>query len=78
MKFFLWVIIAIAVCLWFLSGKKSRIKSDAVSRRPTDVGTEAILQCATCGVHIPKSEALTNSGGLIFCSDAHRRQHIGS
>lgn len=78
MKFFLWVIIAIGLCLWFLSGKKSKMKSDTVTRRRPEADTEAILQCATCGVHIPKSEALTNSAGLVFCSDAHRHQHIGS
>ncbi len=28
--------------------------------------------CAHCGVHLPKTEALTDPQGSAYCSDAHR------
>lgn len=33
----------------------------------------AIVACAVCGVHLPKTEALTGPNAH-YCCDAHRRQ----
>ncbi len=33
-----------------------------------------MLQCARCGVHFPASEALTDAGGAVYCSEEHRAQ----
>jgi hypothetical protein len=30
-----------------------------------------MVQCAYCGVHLPKSEGL-QEGGQYFCNEAHR------
>ncbi|MDD3883929.1 MAG: PP0621 family protein [Gallionella sp.] len=32
---------------------------------------EDMVQCAYCGVHLPKSEGL-QEGGQYFCNEAHR------
>ncbi|WCM87573.1 PP0621 family protein [Acidovorax sp. NCPPB 3576] len=34
---------------------------------------QAMVSCARCGVHIPRSEALTDSGPS-YCSPEHQRQ----
>jgi uncharacterized protein len=34
---------------------------------------EVMVRCSVCGVHLPKSEALT-AGGKRYCSEEHRRQ----
>lgn len=37
---------------------------------PSDTGAENMVQCATCKVHLPRSEAfLVNSN--FYCSKAH-------
>ena len=72
MKFLLWAVIAFVLVLWFLHGKKAKLKSDASPSRQRGDTTEAIVQCAVCGVHIPRSEALTSGNGQVFCSDEHR------
>jgi uncharacterized protein len=35
-------------------------------------GIEAITQCAWCGVHVPRGEAVTLPDGRVYCSVAHR------
>ncbi|MBC7501303.1 MAG: hypothetical protein H7315_12510 [Herminiimonas sp.] len=73
----MWLIIAAVVVLWLLHGKKSRIKA-APSERTADSVTETILECASCGVHIPRSEAVIGTDGAVFCSQDHRIRHTGT
>ena len=35
------------------------------------VEPQAMLQCAQCGLHLPRDEALPGQGG-VFCGEAHR------
>ncbi len=43
----------------------------AQRRRAGGETSEAMLQCAHCGVHVPSSEALL-SGTRAYCCSAHR------
>lgn len=36
-------------------------------------GGEAMRSCVHCGLNVPASEALSDSDGLDYCSEAHRR-----
>ncbi len=78
MKYLIWLLVALAVVVWLkraraaLSGAPG--KADNSSRRRE---SEAMLQCAQCGIHIPASEALTDRSGVAFCCDEHRVQHAG-
>ena len=38
---------------------------------------ETMVSCAHCGIYIPASEAISQSG-QVFCSDAHRLLHRDS
>lgn len=51
----------------------SQRRGDAARRRTAAGGktSEAMLQCAQCGVHVPSSEALL-SGTRAYCCSAHR------
>jgi uncharacterized protein len=76
MKYLIWLLVALAVVVWLkraraaLSGSQG--KADNSFRRRE---SEAMLQCAQCGIYIPASEALTDHDGAAFCCDAHRVQH---
>ena len=67
MKFVL-LLIAIGVLLWMLrsSLRRPRPPRDAPAAEP-----QPMLQCAQCGVHLPRDEALPGQGG-VFCGEAHR------
>jgi uncharacterized protein len=49
-------------------------------RSPGDGGpagaraVESLVPCTGCGVHVPRSRALTGPGGQLFCSDDCRRR----
>jgi uncharacterized protein len=38
------------------------------------VESEAMVSCAQCGVHLPRSEAVTGRLG-VYCGEAHRLVH---
>lgn len=78
MKFVLWGVVGFLVVMWVLRAKKippqsSRGSGDTESRQRS---VEAIVQCRQCGLHIPLSEAIVSQSNAVFCSEAHRSQHI--
>lgn len=62
---------ALGVLVWWLWRKLH-------AERPADAGAaierpaEAMVPCAHCGVHQPRSECVA-SRGLFYCSEAHRQ-----
>lgn len=74
---FLIVIAVVLAVLWLLrSAARGRARDAAKpSGRPSaEAGTEAavMLECAHCGVHVPRADARFDAAGRPFCSDAHR------
>jgi uncharacterized protein len=55
--------------LWLLWGQwgRSRVPPEARKKKP-----ESMVQCAQCGLHLPRSEALLGLGS-IFYDEQHRR-----
>ena len=39
---------------------------------PAPVSSEDMVQCARCGIHLPRSEGFLEQG-RFFCTDDHRR-----
>lgn len=69
---FLIVGIAVALLLWWLFGRAARRgASDARKPEQGQLDAEAMVSCAQCGVHLPRSEALA-ARGLHYCSPSHR------
>lgn len=69
---YLVVIVVVAVVLWLMLGRRGGERAAPpkarAKRRPE---LEGMVRCAHCGVHLPRSEALT-AGGHSYCSAAHR------
>jgi uncharacterized protein len=66
--------LAIALLLWWLFGRSARGDSKPPRRRggaERDAEAEAMVACAHCGVHLPRSDALA-ARGLHYCSATHR------
>jgi uncharacterized protein len=78
------VLAAVALFLWLLRGRNRN--DQGPTRRGTGPSAKPapdaapMLQCAHCGVHLPRDEALPGRGGA-FCDAAHRaafeRTHPG-
>lgn len=72
MKYLLLIAI-VGFVLWLMFGRGRR--TEQVRQRETkrtEAGPVAMLQCAHCGVHLPKSDALFDAGGRPYCGEPHR------
>ena len=70
MKFIL-LLLAVIVLLWLLRGSLRRHRPPP-SPPQAPPQPQAMLQCAQCGLHLPRDESLPGKGG-VFCGEAHRR-----
>lgn len=74
MKYLLVLGLALGVFwLW----RHNRQAEQKAAERPTprrQLPAVEIVECAVCGVHLPKPEALSDTRGS-YCCEAHRRQH---
>jgi len=71
-KLIFFAIIALLI-YWII---KSRQPKDMDTNSPSEA-IEDMVRCTHCGVHLPKSECITNDN-MFFCSDEHRHQHLES
>lgn len=73
-KIFLFLIVLFGI--WLLrrklfGGAQNTPRETSANAPRQDAEPEAMLACAQCGVHVPRSEGL-EAGGLFYCSEAHR------
>lgn len=77
MKFLIWAVIVFLIVAWIMRNKNAANRAGTGQSGAAAPGrntqSEAILQCAHCGVHVPASEAIRHAPGAVFCSEAHRR-----
>jgi uncharacterized protein len=67
------VVLGLLAAWWILKSYRRRIdRRDAAQKQGADA--ENMVQCAHCGVHLPRSESLTFEG-RAFCSADHRERH---
>jgi uncharacterized protein len=68
--FFLLLAAVVYVVLRSMRGRNSGGDRSTRARRSPE--PQAIVSCATCGLHVPRQEALT-LGNRYFCCEEHRR-----
>lgn len=78
MRFFL-LLALVFVAVWLFRGSRRRDLPGAPPPSGTpkaDAHTtgESIVACVHCGLHLPRSEAISGEAGW-FCGDAHRLAH---
>ena len=65
------VVLGLLLVYWILKGYRRRVeRRDA----PPPAGEEDMVQCARCGVHLPRSESISTQG-RFYCSAEHQRAH---
>ena len=69
------ILLALGLLLvyWLLKGYRRRVDRAGATPPPAAEG-EAMVQCAQCGVHLPRSESVTTQGSF-YCSTEHQRAH---
>ena len=69
------VLLVVAVALWALlarsrgAGRPPRVRSQPPPPAPTK-GSQDMVRCAHCGVHLPASDAV-RAGGRSYCGPDH-------
>ena len=67
------LVLGLLIVYWLIRSYRRRF-----DRRETDgagaAQTENMVQCAQCGVHLPRSESLA-ARDLFYCSAEHERAH---
>jgi uncharacterized protein len=71
-KILFFLLIAFAV-YWLLRRPSRR---DADTGRPAAPRPEAMIACARCGLHVPRSESV-EAAGRHYCCAEHRRLDAG-
>jgi len=71
---YLIVIVVVGVLLWAMLGRGRRVGGGGSGAAPKKTAAEpvAMLECAHCKVHLPKSDARFDAAGRPYCGDAHR------
>ena len=71
-KLILLVAVVAAVYLLLRGYARSVGHRDVKADAPAEAREEDMVQCRHCGVHLPRSEAVTYRDDL-YCSEEHRR-----
>jgi len=66
------LVVGLLFVYWILKGYRRRV--DRREPGAQAVEGEAMVQCAECGVHLPRGESITTQG-RYFCSIEHQRAH---
>lgn len=72
------LLLVVGALVWWLARRSRPERGDASgavppSPEPSAVAHEAMVVCATCGVHLPRGEAVGGeAGGAVYCCAEHR------
>jgi uncharacterized protein len=73
MKYLLLIVLVFVAYSWW---RNARLRDQRETRsRPPPAAPgdpQEMVSCPVCGVHLPRSEAVTGAGGLLYCSNEHR------
>lgn len=75
---YLVLLLVVAVVFWLIRSSRrppSEPRPKAPPAAAAPPGIEDIVRCSSCGVHLPRSEALAGRGGLFYCGEGHRAEH---
>lgn len=79
MKFVILFAVILVVAWWTFGRRRppekppgQRDAAPSAKRSAAPVAPQAMLECAHCGVHLPRAEAVLDAVERPFCSEAHR------
>ena len=66
------LVLGLLLVYWILKGYRRSIERRGAP--PPKQGSEDMVRCAHCGVHLPRSESVATQG-RFFCTREHERLH---
>ena len=66
------LVLGLLAVYWILKSFRRRV--DRGEPKSPAAGGEDMVQCAQCGVHLPRSESITTQGSF-FCTAEHQRAY---
>lgn len=72
-KLIFYIMVAVLI-YWVIQNRQSKTEKTETHSEPI----EDMVSCTHCGVHLPKSEAISNDKNQYFCCNEHRNLHISS
>lgn len=72
-KLIFYIMVAVLV-YWVIKNRQPKAEKTETLSEPI----EDMVSCTHCGVHLPKSEAISNDNSQYFCCNEHRNLHISS
>ena len=75
MKYVIWALLIYLAWRWYTASRPADTdasSAEAGQATQSPNGAETMVRCARCGVHVPASEAVIETGGAVFCSEEHR------
>lgn len=75
MKYLLLGLLAYVAWRWYAAQKPGDGEPAAQASPPPAAGSEKMVSCAHCSIHLPQSEAIGGAGALHFCSNEHRQHY---
>lgn len=67
-------ILLLALAIWILYAVVKRYLGSVAPSEPPETAPEDMVQCAHCGVHLPRSDSLAVDEAY-YCCEAHLRAH---
>ena len=64
------VVVGLLLAYWILKGYRRRVDRSGDDAPPAT--GENMVQCANCGLHLPRSESIATQG-RYYCSPEHQR-----
>jgi len=64
------VVVGLLAAYWILKSYRHRV--DRSGEKTPPAGEENMVQCASCGVHLPRSESIA-ARDRYYCSPEHQR-----
>lgn len=64
------VVVGVLLAYWILKSYRHRV--DRSGNETPPASGENMVQCASCGVHLPRSESIATRG-KYYCSPEHQR-----
>lgn len=67
------ILFAVIALLWWALRPRPPRPGRPVAEPPPAAPPAQVVECARCGVHLPRDEALPGPDGSLYCCEAHRR-----
>lgn len=67
----LFAVLLLVYLVW--RAQRAGAREEQAAERPPVLQQE-MVRCPVCAVHLPRSDALVDAGGRLYCSAEHRAQ----